>query len=596
MVIRPDNKGETSITRRQALQMVLITGGSIVAGDWLAACGGGQSQNQKAQSIVPTPREQTLVVDQTDFTVFDSFNPFIPNGWQTNAGFDQVSQEYLFYYNLVTGETKPWLGKEWKYNANYTSLTLTLNPKAHWNDGQPLTSKDVKFSIDMLKSNAALAGGADFQRFVKDVTTPDAQTVVINLNEPDPRFHYFFICGIVSARLRIMPEHIWSKKDPMSFQNNPPVMSGPYKLDRTIPAQFMYVWKKDPNYWNKDELDPKPEYVVYRSSPKSQDAEVGQFKQAQFDITTNIDYKQASAIKNTGYANISIITKFVDPCPRAFAINCDPSKGLLADPRMHWAISYLVDRKQDGEKIWPVPTPVAQFPWANYQGNDKWSNQELASKYQLTYDPKKAAALLDEMGATLGSNGKRSYQGKPLHYEVSTSSKVGDPEYIFAQNLADELNKVGIDATVRYYEGATWQDRFNQGNFDITGYYICGNVFDPGQLYTYFETAKTKPIGQDATAGGNLTRAQYKDLDELARKLDGSDPSDPKNKGLYDQALEAFYKNLPYIPICQTVYPSIVNTSYWSGWPLDDNLNQVPLNWWGQFLFVIGNLKPAAKS
>jgi peptide/nickel transport system substrate-binding protein len=59
-----------------------------------------------------------------------------------------------------------------------------------------------------------------------------------------------------------------------------------------------------------------------------------------------------------------------------------------------------------------------------------------------------------------------------------------------------------------------------------------------------------------------------------------------------DAALRAYYKALPAIPIIQTTYPAAFNTTYWTGWPTNENLYHVPLNWWGQFLFVIGNLKP----
>ncbi len=49
------------------------------------------------------------------------------------------------------------------------------------------------------------------------------------------------------------------------------------------------------------------------------------------------------------------------------------------------------------------------------------------------------------------------------------------------------------------------------------------------------------------------------------------------------------------IPVIQTGYPSYYNTTFWKGWPTDDNLYQVPLNWWGQFMFVLGKLEPTGQ-
>jgi len=379
----------------------------------------------------------------------------------------------------------------------------------------------------------------------------------------------------------------------MTMKDNPPVRTGPYKLDRVIQAQKMYIWKKNPDYWNKDAFDPKPEYIVYRTGP-TLDSEVEEFQRGQIDIPGSLDLTHATTIKNAGYKNIIIESQFRDPCPRGFLINSDPSKGLLADARMHWAISYLVDRKTLAASTWSMPTVPAQYPWADYQGNDKWSNKEIVAKYELTYDPQKAAAQLDDMGAKAGSDGKRSYQGKPLQYEIISPAKPGDPEYLNGQKLADEMNKIGISTTIRYYEGAAYSDKLANGQFDIVAGWICGNTFDPGQLYTDFEIRKYVPIGQNAN--NNKNRVHNQVLSDLAVKIDNVDPNSAGAKALFDQALEAYYQYLPEIPIYQTTYPTFYNTTYWTGWPTNENLYNVPSDWWGQFLFIIGKLQPTGQS
>ena len=45
----------------------------------------------------------------------------------------------------------------------------------------------------------------------------------------------------------------------------------------------------------------------------------------------------------------------------------------------------------------------------------------------------------------------------------------------------------------------------------------------------------------------------------------------------------------------QTGYPQYYNTTFWKGWPTDEDLYQVPLNWWGQFMFVLGRLEPTGQ-
>jgi peptide/nickel transport system substrate-binding protein len=545
-----------------------------------------------AGGVVPTPRNQTVVIDQVLFHVFDSFNPFIPNGQEYEAGFQQVCKEFLFYANYAAGKIQPWLATGWKYNSDFTQLTITLDPKAHWNDGKPMTSSDLKFSIEMMQKNDALLGGTDIRTFVDSVTTSDAQTTVIKLKTPNPRFHYNFICGIVGG-FEIVPEHIWSSQDPTTFKDNPPVRSGPYILDRVIPDQFMFVWKKDPNYWNKANLDPQPQYVVYRTGPVM-DSAVEEFKRAQTDLA-GLDYTHMKSISDGGYKNIAIETAFRDPCPRGIWINSDPSKGILSDPRMHWAMSYLVDRQKIGSTIWLINTPPAQYPWADYKSNSQWENSSIADKYALTYDPKKAAALLDQIGATAGSDGTRSFQGKPVAFEIMTPTNVGDPEYEIGQSIADEFKKLGVNVTVRSYQNPVWTQKWNNGDFDVSSHWLCGVSFDPDQLYTQLESDKTAPIGKTAV-NGNQIRLQDATFTADAKKLDVVDPTAASSKDLFDAALTDYMKDLPAIPVIQTTYPTAFNTTYWTNWPTDDNLYQVPANWWGQFLFVIGSIKPTGQS
>ena len=107
----------------------------------------------------------------------------------------------------------------------------------------------------------------------------------------------------------------------------------------------MYIWEKDPNYWNAKKLDPKPNYVVYRTAP-SADAEIQQFKDGACDTTGAANsYTLVKAAIDSGY-QYAEITDIIDPCPRAIWMNCDPSRAPMNDPRMRQAISALVDREK----------------------------------------------------------------------------------------------------------------------------------------------------------------------------------------------------------------------------------------------------------
>src|SRR5690242_676711 len=145
------------------------------------------------QSVLPVPREETIVMEDTPgpFTVFDSFNTRIPNGNDFANGFYQVGMEYLFLANFSTGEVEPWLATGYEYNDDYTQLTIKLNDNIHWNDGVPFTADDVVFTINTVIANEAL-GESTIREYVAEASAPDATTVVIKLSKPGPRFIYAF--------------------------------------------------------------------------------------------------------------------------------------------------------------------------------------------------------------------------------------------------------------------------------------------------------------------------------------------------------------------------------------------------------------------
>lgn len=582
-------------------------GAGVLAASALAACSNNAGQSYTKQSNgqkkpnanfpigkanIPTPREQTVVIADVDFTQFDNWNVFVPNGASLGSGFMTMVTEYLFYLNLITGEVTPWLAEKYSYNATNDQLTLNLDPMATWNDGKPFTSADVKFTIMLLRDNAAmLGGGGELKTYVKSVDTPDDHTVVINLTKPNPRFHYRFIC-VICTGFYVLPEHVWKGQDPLKFKDNPPVRTGPYKLKQAIAAQKMFVWEKTSNYWNKDKLNPKPQYIIFTSTNKQADAAALMFERAEFD-NGSIDDPHAEQLANKGYSKMVDAAKFRDPCPRGFWLNCDPARGIIGEATMHQVITKLVDRDKIGSKIMPKAVPPAQWPWADYQGNAKWQDDALAQKYPQKYDPAGAAALLDKI-APKGADGKRTYQGKPISLEIITPVPVTDPVFTIADLLRAELVKQGITATARALTGSVHDQLVANGKFDISATWSCDISVDPIQMFTNLKSEYAVPIGKDAL-GRNPMRLKDAKLDELVNKLALIRPEDAAAAGVRNQLMEIYYQRLPFVPVVQTILAQYFNTTFWTGWAAGDDLYNIPCHWWGQFTFILAKLQPTGQ-
>src|SRR5260370_7027812 len=117
----------------------------------LAACGGGSS------STTTTNRATTLrVLSAPGQPNPNLFNPFFDTNQGGDFGAQGLLYETLYFTNLYTGQTTPWLASSNSYSSDLTQLTFTLRPAANWNYGQALTSPDVKFTFDLMKAHPAL--------------------------------------------------------------------------------------------------------------------------------------------------------------------------------------------------------------------------------------------------------------------------------------------------------------------------------------------------------------------------------------------------------------------------------------------------------
>jgi peptide/nickel transport system substrate-binding protein len=114
------------------------------------------------------------------------------------------------------------------------TLTITLKPWK-WNTGQTISSKDVEFTMDMIKAGvkASPANWAPytpgyFPDTLASMSTPNASTIVINLTKPvNPTWMEYDILGSVP----IMPSFAWAKDS----------ASGPI-MDFTNPANAAKIF------------------------------------------------------------------------------------------------------------------------------------------------------------------------------------------------------------------------------------------------------------------------------------------------------------------------------------------------------------------
>ncbi|MFV5262254.1 extracellular solute-binding protein [Acinetobacter courvalinii] len=220
------------------------------------------------------------VLSQSSLGTFDNLNSMNGKGSSTegvNYLFDSLMDRSLDEPRVMY----PLLAEKVSYDPDHLqSITFHLNPKARFNNGQPLTAEDVKFTFDTYQTKANLG----FQMYLSDL----ARTEVLSGHQVKFIFKskHNVEMPLIVASLPIYSKLDWKNKDFSRVTLHPIVGSGPYMVER-IDAGRSITYKRSPNYWAKDlpvnkgryNFD-RLKYVYYRNLEVSFEG----FKSRQFNL------------------------------------------------------------------------------------------------------------------------------------------------------------------------------------------------------------------------------------------------------------------------------------------------------------------------
>nr|WP_330083510.1 extracellular solute-binding protein [Methylocystis iwaonis] len=177
---------------------------------------------------------------------FDSLNPFNLKSGSTAQGLvGNIFQGMMARSQDEPFTLYPLIAQSLDIDAARAHVTFHLDPRAHFSDGKPITSEDVLFSFNLLKSK-----GRPQQRvaygLVKSITAPDAQTVSYDLTGVGDRE-----LPLILAIMPVLPKHATDLERFSDATLAKPLGSGPY-IVADAQAGARLLLKRDPNYWGAD--------------------------------------------------------------------------------------------------------------------------------------------------------------------------------------------------------------------------------------------------------------------------------------------------------------------------------------------------------
>ncbi|MFD0362116.1 ABC transporter family substrate-binding protein [Nocardia sp. GCM10030253] len=408
--------------------------------------------------------------------------PTMPAAFVSDAA-GQLTVDHNYFTDIKLTNTSP------------QQVTYTINPKAVWSDGSPITWEDMRSQAAALsgKDNAFLVSSTSgFERVGKVERGVDDRQAIVTFDKPYAEWQ-----GQFSP---LYPKAVTANPDAFSnlYLNSLPVSSGPFVITNIDRAQNRLTLNRNPTWWGDT---PKLDTITLSVLDHSAVLPAIQNNELDYGYMSGIEL--VTAAKNS--KNV-VIRRTPEPSWSHLTFNGAPG-ALLSDPQLRIAISKAIDRQglvtaaQNGIVVDPKPlnNHIFMAGQKGYQDNSA----------PIAFDPAEAARMLDALGWKLNGD-VREKDGRKL--EIRDVMYQQDQWVQTAQIVQQNLAAVGVKLTIQTVPGSgLFKDVIDPGNFDIAQFSWGGSVLPLGalpQIYAY----------NPDNLQGNKARIGSPELNELIDK------------------------------------------------------------------------------
>ncbi len=416
-------------------------------------------------------------------------------------------------------------------SPDYLTVTYHLRSNAYWHDGVRLTSRDVRFTFDLIRNPQVNVQSRDGWDAVETCETPDDTTVVFRLTRPDPDF-----VGTAFYEESILPEHILGHADLSHFRALPyhraPVGSGAYRFVEWVPGSHL-ILESNPTFYGGT---PRISRIVFKFVP-SEEALLSQIRSGEIDWFDNLSSKFLPVLRDVPGIRI-----YRTPMLMYEHLDLNTESPPLSDRRVRRAIALAIDRQKIAARVYDgvvAPAYLEDPP------NSPYYDEAVARRNHR--DVARAGRLLREAGWwDHDGDGIADKSGQPLRLTVSSTSGQPNRERLELV-LRDQLRAIGIDLRIRNYSPTvlfgTWDDGgvIRRGKYQMALYaWLAGP--EPSVKSALYCLDAIPPRGQ------NYTRIRNRELTRVLEE--GARTVDPRRRvELYRRASEILVDEAVSIPL-----------------------------------------------
>ncbi len=417
---------------------------------------------------------------------------------------------------------EPSLAESWTFSEDSLAITFRLRDNVVWQDGEPFTAADVRFSWELETDTTVAWAGRHLKDRISDVEVIDDRTVTFHFTN---RYPYQLMDANDGV---IVPMHILENIPRDEIRISPigraPVGTGPFRLARWVSGQYIEL-ERNPGYYDKKQ--PYLDRVVFRIVPDMTTL-VTQLKTGEIDCLESIPNDALPGIR-ADYPDVEIYSY---PSRDYSFVVWNLNTPLFENREVRRALAMAVDVREMIETLWggmaePMDSPMHPILWAHDP-----------AMVPIEYDPVRARAVLTANG-WVDADGDGIIEKDGVKFEFEMTTNQGNQVRADIATMCQEyLGRIGVKVRPRILEWNTFIQAVIAGEFDscVLGWAV-GTRADLTNLWK----STSKPPG-----GMNVSGYANAEVDSLIDRAKNTlDPS--AAKPLWFRCQRIIYGDQPFM-------------------------------------------------